>query len=568
MRKKIIFFLIIFAVILGVLGFWYYQRNVYSKSVLKLEILGPNETDLGEEVEYIVKYKNNGNFKLEEPKLIFEYPKYSIVEGESFLRKEIVLEPIYPGQEKTYSFKARLFGKENETKEAKAWLNFKPKNLSARYEVTTTFTTIIKKVPITFEFDIPSKIESGKTTNFKLNYFSNANYPLSNLRVKIDYPSDFEFIDSNPTALDKTEWEIPLLNKAEGGRIEISGILRGDVGGQKIFRASLGVLQNGEFILLKDTTKGVEIAQPNIFISQMINGNPQYVANLGDNLHYEIFFKNLSQEAMTNLFLVATLDGAAFDLESLKSDYLFLVATLDGAAFDLESLKSELGDFNAGDNSVVFDWKRVSKLQLLLPQEEGKIDFWVKLKNNLSFTGSQDRNPVIKNRVYISQVQEEFTTKINSKLEISQKGYAQLDGFENIGPIPPQVGQTTTYAIVWEVNNYYNDLKDVKVKAVLPSQVKLTGKIIPEDSRLTFDSQSREIVWEIGDLGVGAGILNSAPKVTFQVAITPDFSQGNQIFQLVGQATITAEDNWASTLIESTVPAIDTSLKSSPTGEE
>ena len=547
MRKKIIFFLIIFAVILGVLGFWYYQRNVYSKSVLKLEILGPNETDLGEEVEYIVKYKNNGNFKLEEPKLIFEYPKYSIVEGESFLRKEIVLEPIYPGQEKTYSFKARLFGKENETKEAKAWLNFKPKNLSARYEVTTTFTTIIKKVPITFEFDIPSKIESGKTTNFKLNYFSNANYPLSNLRVKIDYPSDFEFIESKPAALDKTEWEIPLLNKADGGRIEISGILRGGVGGQKIFRASLGVLQNGEFILLKDTTKGVEIAQPNIFISQMINGNPQYVANLGDNLHYEIFFKNLSQEAMTNLFLVATLDGAAFDLESLRSD---------------------LGDFNAGDNSIVFDWKRVSKLQLLLPQEEGKIDFWVKLKNDLSFTGSQDRNPTIKDKVYISQVQEEFITKINSKLEISQKGYAQLEGFNNTGPMPPQVGQTTTYAIVWEVNNYYNDLKDVKVKAVLPSQVKLTGKIIPEDSRLTFDSQSREIVWEIGDLGVGAGILNSTPKVAFQIAIIPDFSQWDQVFQLVGEVTITAEDNWAQASIENTTPAIDTSLKSSPAGEE
>jgi hypothetical protein len=547
MRKKIILFLIIFAVILGVLGFWYYQRNVYSKSVLKLEILGLDQADLGDEVEYIVKYKNNGNFILEEPKLIFEYPQYSIVEGDNFLRKEIILESIYPGQEKTYSFKARLFGKENETKVAKAWLNFKPKNLSARYEVSTTFTTIIKKVPITFGFDIPSKIESGKTINFNLNYFSNADYPLSNLMVKVEYPSDFEFNNSNPTSLDQTTWQIPLLNKADGGRIEISGVLRGDVGGQKIFKANLGIIENGEFVLIKDTTKGVEIAQPNIFISEMINGNPQYVANLGDNLHYEIFFKNLSQEAMTDLFLVVNLDGKAFDLESLRSD---------------------LGDSKTGDNSVVFDWKKVSKLQLLLPQEEGKIDFWVKLKNDLPFTSSQDKNPVVKNRIYISQVQEEFTTKINSKLEISQKGYSQFEGFENTGPTPPQTGQTTTYTIVWEVNNYYNDLKNVKVKAVLPSQVRLTGKIIPEDSKLTFDSQSREIVWEIGDLGVGAGILNQAPKVAFQIAFTPGFFPGNQPSQLVGQATITAEDSWTLAQIENTAPAIDTSLESSPTGEE
>jgi len=547
MRKKIIFFLIIFGIILGIVGFWYYQRNIYSKSVLKLEILGPDETELGQEVEYTVKYKNNGNFKLEEPKLIFAYPKYSIVEGEQFLRKEISLEPIYPGQEKVYLFKARLFGKENEVKEAKAWLNFKPKNLNARYEVNTVHATIIKKIPLTFELDIPSKIESGKTINFKINYFSNTDYPLSNLRIKIEYPSEFEFIDSKPTALDKIDWEVPLLNKTEGGRIEISGILRGEIGAQKFFKASLGIMQEGEFILLKDITRGVVITQPAIYISQIINGNPQYIANLGDNLHYEIFFKNLSQEPMTNLFLVTTLEGSAFDLESIKS---------------------ELGDFKPGDNSIVFDWKRVPKLQLLLPQEEGSVEFWVKLKDSMSFTGTQDKNPTIKNSVYISQVKENFITKINSKLQIFQEGYAQFEGFNNTGPIPPQTGQTTTYTIVWEVDNYFNDLRNVKAKAILPPQVKLTGKIIPEDAHFTFDSQSREIVWEIGDVGAGAGILSEGPKLYFQIAITPDYSSPAQIFQLIGQTIITAEDTWTLSSIGSVAPAIDTTLKSIPAGEE
>jgi len=539
MTKKFIIFLITFAVVLGLLGFWYYQRNVYSKEVLKLEILGPNEAELGEEVEYIVKYKNNGNFKLEEPRLIFEYPKNSIVEGESFLRKEIELEAIYPGQEKTYQFKARIIGKENEVKEAKAWLNFKPKNLSARYEVATTFTTVVKKVSLTFEFDLPSKAESGKTISFRLNYFSNTNYPLSDLRIKIEYPQNFEFIDSTPKALEQTEWEIPLLNQAEGGRIEISGIIRGEIGERKIFRATLGILREDEFVLLKETTKGLAIIQPSIYISQIINGNPQYIATLGENLHYEIFFKNLSQEPMTNLFLIATLDGKAFNLESVRS---------------------ELGDVTSGHNSIVFDWKRVSKLQFLLPQEEGKIEFWVKLKESLPFSGPQDKNQMIKNSIFISQVQEEFKTKINSKLEISQKGYFQPEVFGNSGPIPPKVEEKTTYSIIWEVKNYYNDVRNVKVKAVLPSQVKLTGKIIPEDSRLTFDSQSREIVWEVGDLEAGRGIINEAPKITFQIEFLPEASQKGSIAQLIGEARMTAEDNWTLATLYATASAIDTTL--------
>jgi hypothetical protein len=51
------------------------------------------------------------------------------------------------------------------------------------------------------------------------------------------------------------------------------------------------------------------------------------------------------------------------------------------------------------------------------------------------------------------------------------------------------------------------------VKAVLPQEVELTGKIFPEDQtpKFTFDSQSREIVWDVGDLGQGVGTLLSTP---------------------------------------------------------
>ena len=171
MKNKFLIFLIFSTLVLGGAGFWYYQKNIYSKETLKLEILGPIEAKLAEEVEYTVKYKNNGNVRLEEAKLYFEYPKYSIV-PENKLREEKPLEDIYPGEEQTISFKTRLIGKEGEMKLAKATLRYRPKNLSAFYESETTFTTQIKDVPLTFEFDLPSKIELGKEIRLRLNYFS------------------------------------------------------------------------------------------------------------------------------------------------------------------------------------------------------------------------------------------------------------------------------------------------------------------------------------------------------------------------------------------------------------
>jgi hypothetical protein len=550
MRKKFITFLIFLAVISGVAGFYYWQKNLYSKEVLKLEILGSEETALAQEIEYIVKYKNNGNVRLEEPELIFECPSNSLEcllaekeespEEKKSLRKNLTLQTIYPGEEQTLRIRARLLGKEGEAKEAQSSLSYQPKNLKARYESTTTFTTVIRSVPLNFEFDLPSKTGSGKDFEFRLNYFSNIDYPLSDLRCKIEYPSGFEFIESTPPSLEKIEWEIPPLNKADGGRIKIVGRLRGEVGEQKIFQAELNIWLEGELVSLKKAVKGVEIIKPALYITQQINGNPEYIVDPGDLLHYEIFFKNIGEETLIDLSLTTTLTGNAFDLGTLKAPD---------------------GEYEPGDNSILWEWRRVGDLQFLNVQEEGKVEFWVKLKEEWEIPSLEGKE-VIKNKIYLSQVKEEFVNKVTSKLEISQKGYINDEIFLSEGPLPPKVGQESYFTIMWQVKNYYNEVKNVRVKAILPQNVKLTGKIFPEEEteKFTFDSQSREIVWNIGDLKVAQGVLSPAANIAFQVALTPDSAQRGKSAEIIGQAKIEGEDSWTKGTLRENASNIDTTL--------
>lgn len=527
-------------------GFFNWKDNVYSKDVLRLEIFGPAEANLGEEVEYSVKYKNNGNFRLEEPKLTFMGPENSLVGLENSVVK--ILDEsqlggaIYPGEEKTFSFKVRLLGSEGESKVAKATLSYRPKNLKAKYESSTSFTTVIKPIPITFDFDMPTKAGIGKDFSFRINYFSNLNYLLTDLSVQAEYPQGFEFTESTPKSIDKTSWKIPTLNRSEGGRIEIKGKVSGDAGDVKVIRAKLGIWMGGQFIALKEAEKAVELIKPSIYLRQEINGNPQYVALPGDWLHYEIFFKNIGDDELDNLSLISKLEGDAFDFQTIKSD---------------------LGQTSSGDNSVVFDWRNIPKLQYLAPVEEGKVDFWVKLKDDLGNV----KNPILTDKVFISQVKEEFATKIGSKIEISQKGYYQDEVFGNSGPVPPKSGETTTYTITWQVKNYYSDVKNAKVKAVLPQGVELAGKMFPEDetAKFAFDSQSREIVWSVGDLERGIGISKSPRSVSFQIAFTPSSSQIGQSPQIIGESKITAEDSWTGSVLQSSSRAIDTTLPDDPT---
>src|SRR3989338_8478770 len=108
------------------------------------------------------------------------------------------LKDIYPGDEEFVKFKTRLLGKEGDLKSAKASLSYIPKNLTAPFESGTTFTTKIETVPITLDFDLPSKIEKGKDLQYSINYFSNIDYPLENLSLKIDPADGFNFISSEP----------------------------------------------------------------------------------------------------------------------------------------------------------------------------------------------------------------------------------------------------------------------------------------------------------------------------------------------------------------------------------
>lgn len=486
---------------------------------MKLDILGPETVEVGQRVDYTLKYKNNGEITLTQAKLTFEYPEESLIEGEK-RRLEKSLDDIYPGEEETLTFSGRILGRENELKVAKAWLEFQPKNLKARYEVSTSQTAAIKFSPLTLDLDLPTRVEADKDFSFSLNYFSNIDYPLSQLRVKIEYPAGFEFVGSTPAALEKNEWSVAILNKAQGGRVNVSGRLKGDVGDQKTFRATLGLWQEGKFVLLKEATKAAEIIKPTIYLSQLVNGSADYSASPGDSLHYEVFFKNIGGSVFENLFLVVGLDGNFFDLNSLRAP--------------------EASNYHQGDRSLVWDWKKNPQLRFLGEGEEGRVEFWINLKKELGPGEPQTQNLVLKDSLSLSPAREEFSVKVNSKMILASKVYFSEGVFGQSGPWPPQAGQGTTFTVTWELKNFYNNLRNVKVKAVLPPTVSLTGQLLPRESHFLFDSQSREIVWEVGEVDAGS----TGPNLSFQVQLQPSSSQVGSAAEIIGPAKAFGDDIW------------------------
>lgn len=534
MKKFLIFFTLFLFIGIGILGFWYWQRNIYSKEALKIEILAPETAQAGEEIEYLVKLKNNGKIRLENPQLIFQAPEHSILKDYPTNRIIKEIEDIYPGEERTYSFLARLFGPENQTMKAEALVIYQPKNLKASYESKTTFTSKIEFVPLTFEFDLPPKVEKEEEITLFLNYFSNLDYFLESLRVKIQYPPGFIFQDSSPQALDQTEWPLPSLTQASGGRIEIKGKIEGKEGEEKIFRAQLGMIKDGQFLLLKETQQSLKIVEPSIYLSFLINNSQNYIAEAGDLLHYEIFFKNIGKKPIQKKFLLASLEGEFFDLFTLKS---------------------KKGEWGKGDNTILWDWKNISDLRFLDVGQEGKVEFWVKLKKEPPF---KIKNPKLKVKINLAGLEKIFETKINSKIEFYQKVYFHQEFFQNQGPLPPQVGEKTEYVVVWQIKNSWNDLGKVKVKARLPKNVHLSGEIFPSEAKFTYDSQSKEVIWNIDE--IPAWPAEEFLTLAFQIELLPDSSQQGETPLLIEEGEIFAQDLFTGEILKEKAEEINTTL--------
>ncbi len=535
---KILIILLFIFLGLAALTFWYFQRNTYSKDVLKFEILGPEEARAGERVEYTVRYKNTGEARLEEVELVFEYPEKVLPLEREKDRVIKEIDDIYPGQEETIVFKAKVFGQEGELVKPRATLNYRPKNLKAFYESETTVSTKISEVPLTFVFDFPSKMAVDRESKLSLNYYSNFEEPISDLAINVNYPSEFEFQKTRPQGIEKDEWQIGVLNKGEGGKIEIYGSFIGGLGGEKVFEGEIGVWVQDNFVVLKSIRRGVQITKPGIVVTHEVNGSSDYVASPGDLLHYEIYFRNIGNDYLEDLYLVSELEGP----------------------FDFDTLKVPSGRVSDSVNTLFWDERDSSDLRFLAPGEEGKVDFWVSLKKE--WDSSQYKQPVLKNDVSLGQVNEHFETKVNSRLVLEQKGYYENEVFEASGPIPPEVGKRTTYTIIWTVKNSFNRVENVRVKAILPDEVSLTDNVFPEDekSNFAFDSSSRELLWKVGDLEPGVGFNGDALSLAFQVELKPTESQKGLVVPLVSEARLLGEDQWTEKELEISVEGVDSSL--------
>ena len=540
-KKGVIIFALVLLIIIGLAVFSFIRQSMFQDGNATISINGVTQANSGKLLTYEINYKNENRLDIDKAVLKIAYPEnFKPEDNPNFKIENLTsgmfdLGTIKGNSEGKVILNGRAYSPKGALIYLRATLSYNPAGYSSQFQTNSQLGINIVSAPITLEFLAPQNIASGNSVDYQINYKNDGAEILNNLTVKLKYPDQFTFSSSNPkVSRDNNSWDIGTLQPGQTGKIIISGKLEGERDNIKKAEASIGVVENGEFVTFNSESASTKIIFSPLSIAQAVNGQQGLNINSGDTLEFQIRYKNSGNIGLRNVIITEQIDSSVLDYASLK---------LDKGSFDI-------------DNKTI-TWKAsdISQLENLGVGQEGKIDFSIKVKSLLPVGEEKDKNFVVKSVAKIDSPDvptpismnkivssNEIDMKVNSRLAIDVKGYYGDKQISNSGPVPPKVGEETTYTIHWKALNISNDVSGAMVSAILPTDSQMTGKIYPEDANVEYNSRTNSIVWTIGNMKAGTGILSGSPEVAFQIKIKPSPNQVGREVKLLGETTIAGKD--------------------------
>ena len=517
--------------------------NIVSTDNIDLSVFGPVSIKGGEELNLQILISNKNNTPLKFAELIVEYPEGSrIPKNGSTVSNRYVKElgAISHNSVVSETAKSVLFGEENSEQEIRVILEYRTEGSNATFVKQKVYKTFISSSPLSLSLDLPLDTSSGKEIDLSIKVGSNSSETLKDIVLEMAYPPGFIFKDASPSvAYGDNLWVLgDLLAKGERS-IHLRGYIQGADGEMKTFRASVGTRGSKDdskvTILYGSSLKSLVVKKPFIGIGIALNGDiasSDYVANSREVVRGDI--------SWTNNLPVKVLNGE-------------LSVKITGEVLNKSSVSASQGFFRSADGVIIWDRLNGNFPQSIEPGQSGSQSFsftflpliggrraiiespWLNLE--ATFKGTRIAPGGESESIVLNTVSRKI--KLSSDLQLGARAVYYVGPFKNTGPLPPVSDKETTYTIIWSVLNSSNDVEDVVVKAALPSYVRWIGK---QDDTLTYSSLGGEIIWKVGDVPAGSGVITKGHEVAFQVGLTPSISQVGQFPVLISDTLIFGND--------------------------
>jgi hypothetical protein len=565
-RKKWLIIGILLAVVIligaGINFYFYYQNSLVNQGV-GIAFSGDTQAYVGQEFKLNVNYFNNTNLVLKDANLSLTLPDGILFLDATGQRvEEKSIGDLGPGSLGNITYDLVATNGAQSLQKIQASLSYGLfQTGSSRFKRQSSIDINILDPIVGISLMAPQNIVNGQNFDLTVNYKNNTGQNLSGVSLALVYPSIYKFQTSSvkPTTGNNI-WNFDSLSPGESGSFTITGSVTGADKSSFQIEADVNVQLNSQSYQVNSQKLQLTIASSPLLISVSLNDNPNYIANLSDNLSYTITYQNNSSVTFQNAIITATLTGDLYNFSSFQTN----------------------GFFNGLTQTFTWNASNFPELASIAPNQSGSVTLNIGVKNSYPIKRLSDKNFSLDIKAQISSQTilpnsntsqtiglAQLETPIQGAVNIFSKGYFRdaASGILNSGPFPPKVNQPTEYTVHWVINNYSTDISNVTVKATLASNVAWTGVVKSNinGSLPTYDPSSNIITWQINKIPATTGIVLPAAEAIFQIKSTPSINQLNNFASLVSQTTLTATDNFTNVPLSSSAAEVTTAIPDDPT---
>ncbi|MFA6285339.1 MAG: hypothetical protein WC643_02315, partial [Parcubacteria group bacterium] len=454
-------------------------------------------------------------------------------------------------------FQGKFFGPKDALVYMEVKIEYKPSTFNSTFSAKGGSSVFISSSPIELEATGSQNAAAGNAVSYTITYRNNGQESFNDLKIKADFPSGFSFSNSEPLPVqDNNIWYIGVLEAGQTGKIKINGIINGSKDEEKKLKFYVGEIgADNQFISYGETQSTTKVIGSPIVLSETISDKKESVfTNAGESLLFKISYKNTGSVGLRDVIL--TVEASS--------------PILDYTRIDMRGFK---GEFDSEKKTITWRASEVPEFKNLAPYVEGDISFAISVKDIIPVSSSNDKNfsfssiarmdspdiPTIEgsNKVVASNA---VAVKLNSKLIAKTEGFYNDADIPNSGPLPLKVGQETTFTLHTKVANVSNDVTDTKVVMTLAPGAKWKNNFLPKDTNVNFNDRTNELVWNIGSLPAGTGIITNPKEFIFQIGVVPSENQIGNFAPLLSKTVFSAKDAFTGQPLEMKLGEKNTSL--------
>lgn len=518
----------------------------------------------GQEEEIIIHYKNNENVPLGEVEISTAFSKEFIVSSRDPEAPEAgswKIGSLPKGGEGEIKVRGKVLARKGKDLTFETYFSYRPANFNSDFQKVATHTIPVAASILGVSIEGPEEALPGETIVYKISYQSNGEREIDNVEVRLAYAENFFPSKAEPAPQEGGgRWILPKLKPGEKGEIRLTGSFSSAAEGNRDITVEIGTVGNGGVWQAQELVKGtVELVKSELGLLLVANGSAKNgVVNFGDTMRYSLTFQNKSEVALAEVFITAHL--AATPVSPGKSLFLW------------DTLKDDLKGRMRGEE-IIWSKKEYSKLGKISPGEEGTIDFSLDLISAPFLQKGSDYRIQVYVEAAIGRIGGVKTERIVRSEVLESRFLSDLifksearyfnddDIALGTGPVPPRVGETTTYRIWWTVKNSLHEVDAPRLQTALPEGVVFTGKFNSgEIGAITYDEKERKVIWEIGKIPITSPEL----QAEFEVAITPAEDQFGKIVDLTGITNFEGRDLEVDALLFRANAPLNTDLETDP----